>query len=81
MQEAGPQLCRFFEPQQLAIGTSRGVEAVAWGIKMTLEQHLQQQEDKPVSTRDMYALVAIDIKNAFNAFSRRKGMEVPFIKP
>ena len=75
MHAAGSQLCAFFEPQQLAIGTSRGVEAVAWGIKMTLEQHMLQQEDKDEASRDVYALVAIDIKNAFNAFSRRKGME------
>ena len=74
--QAGPQLRSFFEPQQLAIGTSHGMEAVAWGMKMTLEQHLLQQLDRDEDERDDYAIVAIDVKNAFNAFSRRKGMEV-----
>ena len=43
---------------------------------MTVEQHLlQQQLERDEDQFNDYAIVAIDVKNAFTAFSTRQGME------
>ena len=63
VKRAGDQLRAHLEPQQLAIGTKYGCEALLWGTRWTLEQHPD------------WVCVTLDLKNAHNAFDRAKAME------
>ena len=59
-----PEFHRHLEPQQLAVGTSHGCEALRYGVLAHMESH---PED---------VCITIDVKNAFNAFDRAKAMHV-----
>ena len=66
MKDAMPELRRHLEPQQLAVGTPFGCEALRWGLQAHMEQHPD------------HVCITIDAKNAFNAFDRARAMQVLF---
>ena len=62
-----PELRRHLEPQQLAVGTPFGCEALRYGLMAHMAMHPD------------HVCITIDAKNAFYAFDRAKAMKVLYL--